>query len=47
MDAANHQRIKMLVAYGDDKIEELMSHNELCALVADTLEQFMLHIMWH
>ena len=24
MDAANHQMIKMLVAYDDDKIEELI-----------------------
>jgi hypothetical protein len=35
MDAANHQRIKMLVAYDDDKIEELMSYNELCDIVAE------------
>ena len=34
-DAANHQRIKMLVSYDDDKIEEIIGYNELCDLVAE------------
>ena len=35
LDAANHERIKMIVAYDDDRIEELMSYNELCDIVAE------------
>ena len=34
-DAENHERIKMLVAYDDDKIEELMSYNELSDIVSE------------
>ena len=34
-DADNHQRIKMLVSYHDDKVEEIMSYNELCDIVAE------------
>ena len=34
-DADNHQRIKMLVSYDDDKVEEIVSYNELCDLVAE------------
>ena len=38
-DAENHQRIKMLVAYDDDQIEELMSYNELCDMVEEQHEK--------
>ena len=33
-DAENHERIKMLLSYDDDKVEELISYNELCDIVA-------------
>ena len=38
-DAANHERIKMLVSYDDGKIEEIMSYNQLCDLVAEQHDQ--------
>ncbi len=38
-DADNHQRIKMLISYDDDKIEEIMSYNELCDIVEEQHEQ--------
>ena len=34
-DAENHQRIKMIVTYDDGKIEEIISYNELCDIIAD------------
>ena len=34
-DAENHERIKMLISYDDDRVEELISYNELCDLVAE------------
>ncbi len=34
-DADNHQRIKMLLSYDDGRIEEVISYNELCDLVAE------------
>ena len=34
-DAKNHERIKMLISYDDDRVEELISYNELCDLVAE------------
>ena len=34
-DAENHERIKMLILYDDDRVEELISYNELCDLVAE------------
>ena len=33
-DAENHEHIKMLILYDDDRVEELISYNELCNLVA-------------
>ena len=39
VDADNHQRIKMLVSCDDDRIEEIMSHNELCDIVADQIDK--------
>ena len=38
-DAEDHQRIKMLVSYDDGKVEELVSYNELCDLVAEQHER--------
>ena len=38
-DAENHQRVKMLVTCDDGKIEELMTHNELCDIVEDQQEK--------
>eukprot|EP00977_Amphora_coffeiformis_P026244 scaffold25065_cov102-Amphora_coffeaeformis.AAC.1 len=29
-DAVNHERIKMLITYDDDKIKEIVAYNELC-----------------
>ena len=34
-DADNHERIKMLLSYDDGRVEELMSYNELCDIVAE------------
>jgi hypothetical protein len=34
-DAENHQNIKMLLSFDDDRIEELISYNELCDIVAE------------
>ena len=34
-DAENHKRIKMLISYSDDRVEELIAHNKLCNLVAE------------
>ncbi len=33
-DAENHERIKMMLSYDDGKVEEIMSYNELCDIVA-------------
>ena len=33
-DAENHERIKMLISHDDDRVEELISYNKLCNLVA-------------
>jgi len=38
-DAENHERIKMLISYGDDEVEELMSYNELCDIVSEQIDQ--------
>ena len=37
-DAENHERIKMLVSYDDDRIEEVVSYNTLCDIVAEQHE---------
>ena len=34
-DAENHERIKMLITYDDGRIEELISYNELCDIIAE------------
>ena len=34
-DAENHERIKMLITYDDGRIEEIISYNELCDIVAE------------
>ena len=34
-DAENHQRVKMLVSYDDDKVEEVIAYNELCDIVEE------------
>ena len=34
-DAENHERIKMLLSYDDGKVEEIVSYNELCDIVAE------------
>jgi hypothetical protein len=31
----NHQNIKMLLSFDDDRVEELISYNELCDIVAE------------
>ena len=38
-DAENHQWIKMLLSYDDNRIEELILYNELCNIVADQHEK--------
>jgi len=38
-DAENHERIKMLISYDDDKIEELILYNELSDIVAEQHER--------
>eukprot|EP00977_Amphora_coffeiformis_P026834 scaffold30971_cov111-Amphora_coffeaeformis.AAC.1 len=38
-DAENHERIKMLITYDDDKIEEIVAYNELCDIVAEQHEK--------
>ena len=35
LDAKNHERIKMLVSYDDDRIEEIITYNKLCDIVAE------------
>jgi hypothetical protein len=40
-DAENHERIKMLITYDDDKIEEIVAYNELCDIVAEQHEKEM------
>ena len=34
-DAENHERIKMLLSYDDGRVEEVISYNELCDIVAE------------
>ena len=36
-DAENHQQIKFLLALGDDKLEQIISYNELSDLVTESL----------
>ena len=36
-DTENHQQIKFLLALGDGKLEEIISHNELSNLVTESL----------
>eukprot|EP00977_Amphora_coffeiformis_P011219 scaffold2692_cov115-Amphora_coffeaeformis.AAC.2 len=38
-DAENHERIKMLITYNDDKIEEIVAYNKLCDIVAEQHEK--------
>eukprot|EP00977_Amphora_coffeiformis_P014637 scaffold4144_cov147-Amphora_coffeaeformis.AAC.4 len=38
-DAENHERIKMLITYDDDKIEEIVAYNELCDIVTEQHEK--------
>eukprot|EP00977_Amphora_coffeiformis_P004184 scaffold855_cov97-Amphora_coffeaeformis.AAC.1 len=38
-DAENHERIKMLITYDDDKIEEIVAYNELCDIVGEQQEK--------
>eukprot|EP00977_Amphora_coffeiformis_P016109 scaffold4889_cov136-Amphora_coffeaeformis.AAC.2 len=38
-DAKNHERIKMLITYDDDKIEEIVAYNKLCDIVAEQHEK--------
>ncbi len=38
-DAENHERIKMLISYDDDRVEEIVSYNELCDIVAEQHEK--------
>ena len=38
-DAENHERIKMLISYDDDRVEEVVSYNELCDIVAEQHEK--------
>ena len=34
-DAENHEQIKMLISYDDDRVKELIAYNKLCNLVAE------------
>jgi hypothetical protein len=43
-NAANHERIKMLISYDDGKVEEIVSYNELCDIVAEQHDDEMFGI---
>ena len=34
-DAENHERVKMLISYDNNRAEELIVHNKLCDLLAE------------
>ena len=36
-NAENHDQIKFLLALGDGQLEELISYNELCDLVTESM----------